>query len=101
MLKPAFVNNEIYHVYNRGVEKRDIFLDKKDYFRFINCLMEFNDSRSATPSNIRYALRNPSKATSQSIEDRLDVRHLNDKNPLVEILAFCLMPNHYHILLGS
>ena len=33
----------IYHIYNRGVEKRKTFLDKQDYLRFIHCLFEFND----------------------------------------------------------
>ena len=102
MKKPQFSNNEIYHIYNRGVEKRDIFLDKQDYFRFINSLAEFNDIKPALPSNIRYLLRNPSQTTSLDIEKRLDVVNLNnlnrEKEPLVEILAFCLMPNHYHLL---
>ena len=39
MKKPQFIENEIYHIYNRGVEKRDIFLEKKDYFRFIHDLL--------------------------------------------------------------
>ena len=74
----------------------------QDYHRFINCLSEFNDIQPVLPSNIRFALRNPSTATIQNIKDCLDVVNLNNfvnKEPLVEILAFCLMPNHYHILL--
>jgi putative transposase len=34
---------ELYHVLNRGVDKRSIFLDNKDYFRFVHGLFEFND----------------------------------------------------------
>ena len=43
MKKPPFIENHIYHIYNRGVEKRDIFLDDKDYLLFIHDLFEFND----------------------------------------------------------
>jgi len=38
---------EIYHVLNRGVDKRKIFLDKEDYLRFIHDLYEFNDENPA------------------------------------------------------
>lgn len=40
-----------YHTHNRGVEKRDIFLDEKDYFRGIHDLDEFNDSDSTLNFN--------------------------------------------------
>ena len=43
MERPFFANNHIYHIYNRGVEKRKIFLKKSDYYRFIHSLFEFND----------------------------------------------------------
>jgi len=88
MKQPEFVNNEIYHIYNRGVEKRKIFLDEKDYLRFIHDLFEFND--------IVLALhRNPSD--KRGGVGLLPVR--KPRNLLVNILAFCLMPNHFHLLL--
>lgn len=97
MKKPKFNNNEIYHIYNRGVEKRDVFLIDQDYFRFINNLIEFNDIRSAPPSNVRYLIRNPRKITPKCLEVQL-LNVGKSNKPLVEILAFCLMPNHYHLL---
>ena len=48
--KPA--TGKIYHVYNRGVEKRNIFLNDRDRLRFVYSLTLFNDSSSAT--NIGY-----------------------------------------------
>ena len=84
----TFANDAIYHLYNRGVEKRAIFLDKKDYLRFILNLYEFNDVAPAL--NFGYQLKR------DSIEVRLQYER---KQPLVEILAFCLMPNHYHLML--
>jgi len=38
---------EIYHILNRGVDKRDIFLEEGDYLRFIHDLYEFNDENPA------------------------------------------------------
>ena len=48
MKKPQFLNDHIYHVYNRGVEKRDIFMDDHDRFQFIHDLFEFNDENLVT-----------------------------------------------------
>lgn len=88
MKRPDFIINNIYHIYNRGVEKRKLFLDDEDYFRFIHNLFEFNDTRPAT--NLYYKSY---EIRSRKIEKRAP-RHL-----LVKILAFCLMPNHFHLLL--
>ena len=46
MRKITFENGKYYHVYNRGVEKRNIFRDDKDRFRFIHDLYEFNDKNN-------------------------------------------------------
>jgi putative transposase len=86
MERPQFENGEIYHVYNRGVEKRKIFLDDKDYLRFIHDLFEFNDTSPAGKFFIFGG------GTSEYAGKK-------KRELLVEILAFCLMPNHYHLLL--
>ncbi len=98
MKKPAFVDNHIYHIYNRGVEKRDVFMNDKDRFRFIHDLFEFNDEA--------FALHHYYKSFSESPEVGLRKFPKSDfgrieKKPrkcLVDILAFCLMPNHFHLL---
>ena len=41
-----FFINEFYHTYNRGTEKRDIFLEEKDYLRGVHDLYEFNDANA-------------------------------------------------------
>jgi len=81
--RPNFITDEIYHIYNRGVEKREVFLNEKDYLRFIHGMCEFNNIAPAL--NLSYRL--------------LKSDFNRDKKPFVEILYFCLMPNHYHILL--
>ncbi len=83
---------EIYHVLNRGVDKRKIFLDENDYLRFIHDLFEFNDENPAF--NVGYSFKNQFiDVRRQYIESR------KSRKLLVEILAFSLMPNHYHLLL--
>lgn len=101
MHKPPFVEEEIYHIYNRGVEKRKIFLDDKDYFRFIHDLFEFNNETIAPSSNIRFSLRHPSQAEIIHLNQCLGVGHPNieKRKLLVEILVFTLMPNHFHLIL--
>ncbi|MBI5147648.1 MAG: transposase [Parcubacteria group bacterium] len=92
MRKITFVENEIYHIYNRGVEQREIFLEKEDYFRFIHDLYEFNDEAPAV--NIYYKQLYEAKPRKRKVVVEKRKRKL-----LVEILAFCLMPNHFHLLL--
>lgn len=82
----------IRHVLSRGVDKRKIFLDDGDHFRFIHDLFEFNDTESA--NNIWYYFRPSSDIVSRYNEKR-------KRKLLVDILAFCLMPNHYHFMLAE
>ena len=98
--QPQFTNKEFYHVYNRGVEKRDIFQENIDYMRFIHDMYEFNDDNFVAAANVRLSCRSPKGATEKSLE--LVFIEKKDKKPrklLVEIMAFCLMPNHYHFIL--
>ncbi len=86
---------EIYHVLNRGIEKRVIFQEEIDYVRFVHNLFEFNDTAAAgkpyIPPNIKGTIKSP--------EVNLPNIEKTPRNLLVEILAFCLMPNHFHLLL--
>jgi len=93
MKKPVFVNEHMYHIFNRGVEKRDIFMDERDYFRFIHDLYEFNNEEPA--ANLNYYFN----TKSRSVEKRYVKRDPAPRKPLVEVLVFTLMPNHYHLFL--
>ncbi len=85
--KMPFAEGEFYHVYNRGVEKRIIFLTDGDYAR-MELLLYLCNSKTAV--NIRaYRERGFSYESLWS----LDI----DK-PLVDIGAWCLMQNHFHLL---
>lgn len=72
-----YVEDAYYHVYNRGVEKREIFLDDEDYKMFL-AFLKRHLSRHAEPNS-----RNQEYETYAG---------------RVELLAYCLMPNHYHLL---
>lgn len=74
---------DIAHVFNRGVEKKNIFLDKYDYLRFVNNLFLLNNKSG----KIRTKYKNFS-----------DISNLK-RDKLVEILKWSLLENHYHLLL--
>ncbi len=82
--KVVLANNEVYHVINRGVEEREVFLDRRDYTRFLNSFIYY---QKANPP-VRFSFR---KRTPKERFSNLD--------NLVEIICYCLMPNHFHFLL--
>jgi putative transposase len=82
---------ELTHTLNRGVDKRNIFLDDQDRFRFIHDLFEFNDAEWVNTTFYRFSRSND--IASRKIERK-------PRKLLVDIHAFCLMPNHYHLLLS-
>lgn len=79
-----FVNEQYYHVYNRGSDKRVIFHSRRDYQRFIKTIKY-------------YQLEGPKPKFSHF--PNLVVKELNSSQKIVEIVAYCLMPNHFHLLL--
>jgi len=78
--------NEIYHVYNRGTEKRSVFITQKDYERFLALLHFCNSTKQTQIGNMR----------DMTLAELLS---LDKGEPLVDIAAYCLMPNHFHLLL--
>lgn len=72
-----YIENGYYHLYNRGVEKRKIFLDDRDYQVFLYFLKKY---------------LNPEIEEGKLFLDK------NDLSGKVRLLAYCLMPNHFHLL---
>ena len=81
----SFAEDEFYHVYNRGTDKRVIFKDTADYRRFQELLYLSNSTESINVREI--------KKYHQNVFD------FERDNQLVSIGVYCLMPNHFHILL--
>jgi len=86
---------DFFHVLNRGVDKRKIFLDDQDRLRFIHDLFEFNDQESVNNSIYRF---NKFKDFASPYIVSKDQQHR--RKLLVNIHAFNILPNHYHILLS-
>ncbi len=91
IIRPQFVNGEIYHIVTRGVEKRLIFQSQSDYYRGIFSLFEFNDENPVLIRNRRRARLQAKKNGREQFSASRDL--------IMEILAFCLMPSHIHLLL--
>jgi len=70
MREITFANGYYYHIYNRGVDKRIIFQDKGDYFRFLYYLRSLRGSASS-----------------------------KEAEPLISLIAYTLLPNHFHLLI--
>ncbi|OIO31703.1 MAG: hypothetical protein COZ49_01435 [Candidatus Yonathbacteria bacterium CG_4_10_14_3_um_filter_47_65] len=90
--KTPFAQGEFYHLYNRGTDKREIFLDERDYRRFQLLLYTANSAGVIRLDNFLTQVR-------------LGRTYLKDGfllprgDTLVDIGAYCLMPNHFHLLL--
>lgn len=78
----TFSIDEFYHLYSRGVDKRLIFLDEADKQRFIKLLYVCNANKPVEYRNIK------NKKFSE-----IDI-----ENKIVAVGAYCLMPNHFHLL---
>lgn len=72
-----YTEDTFYHVYNRGVEGRDIFIDDQDYKVFLSYTK-------------RYLTRIP--------QNEVQPRWRSDVADKLQLMAYCLMPNHFHLL---
>ena len=81
--KFSFALGEFYHLYNRGTDKRIIFIDEEDRERFTSLMFLCNSDRNIVYRDIPIGL----------------TYGYERGGTLVDILAYCLMPNHFHILI--
>ena len=79
---------DLYHVLNRGIDERKLFLDSQDYARFVHNLYEFNDAA-------------PAQAYCRRSSMNVGHRKSYIRKRLVEIHGWCLMKNHYHLLISE
>jgi len=83
-----FTEREIYHVYNRGTNKENLFRDKQDYRAFLY--------RLGLALGVKSEILNKNEMT-KSPKSRIRIT----KSPidLFKLHSFCLMPNHFHLLI--
>lgn len=86
------VNEQIYHVVNRGVASQPVFLNQRDYLRALEILFYYQNQK--TPQRYSFVLRLPTKLRTEILDNLR-----KEGKFLVEIIAYCLMPNHYHLLI--
>ncbi|OHA66920.1 MAG: hypothetical protein A3I38_00720 [Candidatus Wildermuthbacteria bacterium RIFCSPLOWO2_02_FULL_47_10] len=92
-----FIAGQIYHVYNRGVEKRNIFMADSDRWRFLQGMLLFNNVHSV--ARLLWEVeRSQGAATFRTIKEYIKKQPAN-REPLVNIVADCLMDNHYHLII--
>lgn len=90
--KVVLANGEYYHIFNRGIACQPVFLNKRDYERF---LLTFDYYRFSNPSvRLSRFLQFPLEERTKVLQD---IRGKGNK--IVETLCFSLLPNHYHLLI--
>lgn len=97
MRKIKFVKEGIYHIFNRGVEKRNIFQDDADRWRFLQGLYLFNDEKKS--AGLLWEMKNVRGGLNFKTLKKFADKRREKREPLVRIMADCLMPNHYHLIL--
>lgn len=91
--KQQFVNGDIHYIVLRGIDDNLIFKDINDYYRGIFSVYEFNTIK---PVTIQYRRKVRAKIKKELDRDPSSI--VDERNKLVEVLAFCFMPNHIHLL---
>lgn len=81
----SYVSESYYHIYNRGINKAEIFLDEQDYKVFLSYLKLYLTLPELRGDSSQAHSNPPSK----------ELRNYFDH---VKLIAYCLMPNHYHLM---
>lgn len=90
--KTPFIAGELYHAFNRSVARLPIFLSQRHYQHIVELI---NFYRFEKPP-IRYSYFNRLNKEQKEVFMKV---HMQNKKPMISILAYCLMPNHFHFLL--
>jgi len=79
----TYLPNNYYHIYNRGINKREIFFDKNDWKHFQTLLYTRNSTKRIDSTRVK----------------RLPLHKIDRGETIVDLAAYVLMPNHFHLLL--
>src|SRR3990167_2462147 len=89
MRKDPLVTGEYYHIYNRGVDKRDIFMDTRNLQRFVLSVKLFNTINPIGSIQLK---------NRETVVDVGRLQILEEAKPLVSIACYCFNPNHFHFI---
>jgi len=95
-----FVDHTYYHVYNRGVAKQKIFLDQQDYVTFLSCLKLYLTPPKPIDRRFAITLQGPTLLDKEKTI-YAPSRQPNNHEKTIELVSYCLMPNHFHLMLRS
>ena len=91
-----YSENSYYHIYNRGVEKRAIFLDQQDFAVFLSYLKVYLTPKNEINLNLIIPLAD---STPKQKADALRDLRLKNYSDQINLIAYSLMPNHFHFLI--
>jgi len=86
----VLANQQIYHVFNRGIERRPVFTSKREYERMLTTLWFYRYAKPGATLSHYLNLPMPGK---RIFEEALITKPMG-----VSLLAYCLMPNHFHYI---
>ncbi len=84
-----YQSNTYYHIYNRGIDKRVIFIDTQDYQMFIQSLVQYL-------TLVAPIIKSGFKSQKPSLVQHRKTMNLSGE---VKLCAYCLMPNHFHLII--
>ena len=93
-LKRNLAEGEYYHIFNRGIGKNNIFRDDTDRKRFLFSLLYYQSPTKI--ENVSRYVKKYMPETGFSVKERILEEVL--ENRMVDLTCFCLMPNHFHLL---
>jgi len=93
-----FTNGEYYHIYNRGVDKRIIFLDDEDFWKFFDCLRDLNNETYYEERLDALGLSVHSCKERTSFQFRELGSFIHGQEKLVDVISYSLNPNHFHLI---
>ena len=89
--KDPLITGQIYHVFNKTVGREEVFRNKRDCQRALQTL-DYYRFQNPSVRLSKYLLNSTQNANTHGLF------HGKNGKPLIEIFAYCLMPNHYHLL---
>ncbi len=91
----TYLENSYYHIYNRGVEKRRIFMDNQDFSVFLSYLETYLTPKDK--NQLTATISSPT-ATPTEKDKSLKLLRLNNFADLLDLVCYALLPNHFHLL---
>ncbi len=91
MRKIPLVENKVYHIFTKSIAGFKIFRSKNDYRRMVDLIRFYRLEKTPTKFSVYIRLKDKKRLFDQTM--------LNNKN-IVDIIAYCLMPTHIHLILS-